>query len=229
MVKMLRESRIRVSFVFRCSLRISKFQSMIDTPNFAIYCVRRRRALSCGDQGESKMPWPRSSILFLSPTAMRNCRVWIRSNFCEVSLMASRIEDYAIIGDCQRRRWWPATAPSIGCASRVSIPVLASPRFGHRGARALAPRAGGRDSQTGAAIATAPWFSKRNTNRRRRGRADRLHAAAQRRAGLVRIVVGIRGQVRMRMSSSSGLTTAPSFPGCAERKTASARSPALTR
>ena len=42
--------------------------------------------------------------------------------------MASRIEDYALIGDCERPRWSGATARSTGSAGRASIPPPALPR-----------------------------------------------------------------------------------------------------
>ena len=42
--------------------------------------------------------------------------------------MASRIEDYALIGDCQTAALVAREARSTGCASRVSTPAPASPR-----------------------------------------------------------------------------------------------------
>ena len=46
--------------------------------------------------------------------------------------MSARIEDYAMIGDCETAALVCATARSTGCAGRASIPMPASPRCSAR-------------------------------------------------------------------------------------------------
>ena len=97
--------------------------------------------------------------------------------------MASRIEDYALIGDLRPPRWSAATARSTGCVGRDSIRTLALPRClgtAEHGRWLIAPkgetprvtrRVPGQHADPGNAV----------RDRRRGGDADRFHAAAQRR------------------------------------------------
>ena len=133
--------------------------------------------------------------------------------------MPSRIEDYALIGDCQ-------TAALVGARRLDRLAVLAALRLrrllrraaGHAGARPLAARPGRRGPRASAgATATDARARDRVRDRRRApSRVDRLHAAARRRAGpRPRRRGAARAGADAHGAGRSASTTARSCRGCA--------------
>ena len=84
--------------------------------------------------------------------------------------MASRIEDYGMIGNTRPRRWSRAAAPSTGSARRASTPPPASPRCSVTTITAAGRSPAGGSGDAAALSRRHAWCSRPSSTARRRVR-----------------------------------------------------------